>query len=241
MPGAGQKAFQWKTPAGWEEVKGELREELVVDLMKDYTGLEEVRLKDIQFRKWPLSFYEEFDYFEIVISRGGRRYSGNFVRKPGEAIYLDGQSATVNELNKRIGLKLEIEQAVDYLYFFCTSFEAEHGRFLIVDDISLEPDEDYLAAVKDVIHPPAHIPGKTMPTDGDLTNWAFVANVVYADALFKSEFRVWSNGFVEMIDDEVLFGQMPIIEDKKLRAGLAEKAASGARDGIVVSSRKQAS
>ena len=56
-----------------------------------------------------------------------------------------------------------------------------------------------------------------MPTDGDLTNWAFVANVVYADALFKSEFRVWSNGFVEMIDDEVLFGQMPIIEDKKLR------------------------
>ena len=54
-------------------------------------------------------------------------------------------------------------------------------------------------------------------TDNDLKNWVFAANVIYADGLFKSEFRVWSNGFVEMIDDEVLFGQMPIIEDKKLR------------------------
>jgi hypothetical protein len=206
----------------WEEVTGELREQLVVDLMKDYAGLEEVRLKDIEFRRWPLSFYEEYDYFEIVISRGGRRYSGNFIRRPGEAIYLDGQSSTVNELNKRIGLKLEFGQAVDYLYFFCTSVEAQHGRFLVVDDISdinfrLEPDADYLAAVKKVIEPPAHIPGKTLPTDNDLKNWAFTANVIYADGLFKSEFRVWSNGFVEMIDDEVLFGQMPIIEDNKLR------------------------
>ena len=50
-----------------------------------------------------------------------------------------------------------------------------------------------------------------------LDKWVFAANVIYADGLFKSEFRVWSNGVVEMIDDEVLFGQMPIIEDKELR------------------------
>jgi type IV secretion system protein VirD4 len=208
----------------WEDVTGELREQLMVDLMKDYSGLEEVQLENIEFRKWPLSFYEEYDYFEIVINRAGRRYTGYFVRKPGEAIYLDGQSSQLHELNKSVALKLELDQAVDYLYFFCTSMDTEGGRFLVVDNISdinfrLEPDEDYLAAVEKVIKPPTqlHIPDKTRSTDADLKNWVFTANVVYADGLFKAEFRVWSNGAVEMIDSEELFGQMPIIRDDNLR------------------------
>ena len=115
-----------------------------------------------------------------------------------------------------------MNEVVDYLYFFCTSVEAEHGRFLVVDDISdinfhLEPDEDYLAAVEKVIEPPAHLPEKTMPTDDELKNWVYAANVVYADGLFRAEFRIWSNGNVEMINDDVLFGQMPIIRDDTLR------------------------
>ena len=206
----------------WQAVDDELSGTLLAELGKDYEGLEQIEDDQVSFRRWPLSFYEEYDYYEIELKRAGRRLTGYFIRKPGEAIALNGSAMPIHQLNERIGLTLRQDQAIDYLYFFCTSTEAEHGRFLIVDHLDdltfrIEPDEEYLNAIKEAIEPPVLSANVDWYPRQEMRAYRITATVLYADMLFRTFFRVWTNGQVEMLDDEELLGQVPVMKDEQLK------------------------
>jgi type IV secretion system protein VirD4 len=201
----------------WRPVEKELADQLLADIKRDYAGLEDNA--DITFRRWPLSFYEEFDYFEVSAEANDRREVGYFLRRPGKVIYLDGTASAIHSLNHHLGLALTQAQSRDYLYFFCSSVEGEDGRFLIVDELddltfAIQPDPDYLTAVANAIEPPSVA---TVTTPNGQRIYTITACVLYADALFRSTFKVDGDGNVEMVGDEELFSSMPVIKDAELR------------------------
>lgn len=205
----------------WQEVDGELAARVLHDLRKDYAGLDDVDDARIVFRRWPMSFYDGFDYYEITVTKAGRRETGYFLWTPGEAIFLDGHSSAVHALNERVGLRLGKHEIQDYLYFFCASVEGEAGRFLVIDELddlvfNVEPNEDYLAAVGKAIEPPSP-PIAIADLDGEIRSYSIAACILYGDTLFRARFRVHVDGQVEMTEDEELFGQMPVLKDDQLK------------------------
>jgi len=205
----------------WQDVDDELASQLLHDLRKDYTGLDDVESARVAFRRWLLSFYAGFDYYEITKTKAGRSETGYFLWTPGEAIFLDGRSGAVHALNQRVGLHLGKHEVQDYLFFFCSSVEGEAGRFLIIDELddlvfSVEPNEDYLAAVEEAIEPPSP-PIPMAAPDGDIRSYSIAACVLYGDTLFRARFIVQVDGHIEMTEDEELFGQMPVLRDAQLK------------------------
>ncbi len=204
----------------WENIDGEEAALLLRELREGYQGLDGAVDKHIEFRRWPLTFYPDYDYYEIVVAQPNSRELGYFLRQPGEAIFLDGSTNAIHGLNERLSLKLHKSDSRDYLYFFCTSMECEHGRFLIIDELDdltfrIEPDDDYLKAVSEAIQPPSYPVSRELP--GIPITYEIVATCLYADELIRATFMVTDDGNVTMLNDEHLFGQMPVLKDTQLR------------------------
>ena len=203
----------------WEAVEDGVKSEILNELRSDYAGLDGIAENRFEFRRWPLSFYAEFDYYEIKLRQPAGDQSGYFLRKPGETVFLDGNSRALHAVNQRVGLKLEKTEIRDYLFYFCSSIEAEHGRFLIVDavdDLTFEeePDEDYLEAIRNAIQPPSF--PKTRPAGGDGKEYSIDASVLYSDGLFRSTFVVSADGLVAMENDHEMFTHLPVVKDSDL-------------------------
>jgi|GEM_PF-294361 type IV secretion system protein VirD4 len=205
----------------WQTVEHEHAAELLRDVRRDYTGLDEVDDERIKLRRWPLSFYDGFDYYEITATKAGRREVGYVLWMPGEAIFLDGKTSALHGLNERLGLRLRKQQIQDYLFFFCSSVEGESGRFLIIDELDdlvfkIEPNEDYLEAVAKAIEPPS--PAVAIAgADNEIRSYSIAACVLYGDTLFRARFVVHVDGHVAMTEDDELFGQMPVMKDAQLQ------------------------
>ena len=205
----------------WESVDAARAADLLRDLRKDYAGLDDVPDERISFRRWPLSFYDGFDYYEITVTKAGRREAGYVLWTAGEAIFLDGRSSAVHALNQRLGLRLGKHEVQDYLFFFCSSVEGEAGRFLIIDELDdlvfkVEPNDDYLAAVAKAIEPPSPAVAVAGP-DGEVGSYSIAACVLYGDTLFRARFVVHLDGHIVMTEDDELFGQMPVMKDVQLQ------------------------
>lgn len=203
----------------WERVAEDESEQILDELKNRYLGLDEVDSTRVQFSKWPLSFYPEFDYYEIRLTGAVGGQFGYFLRKPGEAVFLDGNSAALHAVNQQIGLQLKKSEIRDYLYYFCSSIEAQEGRFLIVDsadDLTFaeEPDDDYLGEITNGISPPTF--PSTRSVEGEEKAYSIEASVLYSDSLYRSSFVVHADGNVEMAEDKELFSHLPIVKDSDL-------------------------
>ena len=158
----------------------------------------------------------------MSVDRGGRGMKDCFVRVGGLPIVLNGSAVPIHDLNDRVGLALKRNEAIDYLFFFCTSTEADEGRFLIVDDVQdltfrITPDQDWLDALAEMIQPAAFATDPTPAATADDAPFAVVATVLYGDTLFRARFHVHQRGLVEMLDDEQLMTQMPVMKDEQLK------------------------
>jgi len=203
----------------WEEVADDERGEILDELRQSYSGLDDTEEQHVNFRRWPLNFYKEFDYYEIKVKQGEGDQFGYFLRKPGEAVFLDGNSRALHTINQRVKLRLKKTDVHDYIYYFCTSIEAEQGRFLIVDSVddlpfTEEPDEDYLDEIRKQISPPSF--PSTRSEDGGNKVYSINASVLYADELYRSTFLVHTDGNVQMESDQHLFANLPVVKDADL-------------------------
>lgn len=155
-------------------------------------------------RTTPLSVYSDGHLYEVSVQRGdGLQGYLTFLETAGQFVLIDGKSAQIHDLNKQRNLSLETEaDAAAYLCFFCSSISGEEGIFRIFEQKQqLLPLENLASeAEKDAQRYAA--PLEFAPVGHGETG-QFICNtaVKYSNAIFKSQFKVHRNGFVEMLED----------------------------------------
>ena len=114
----------------------------------------------------------------------------------GTLFPLDGSSAQIYDANEAAGLRLDIDNVVDYAIFFCGFLRAGDGdRFRIVVE---RGNWDWMAVRTGDLTPCVR------KADDGSGSFEIAAYVAHCGALHHSLFRVENDGVVMMMDDEPL-------------------------------------
>ena len=133
-----------------------------------------------------------------------------------DILLLDGSSDPIHETNDEDDMELTEATALDYLRFFCYFVHGREGRFLIVENLDDSPldqdklrgkdfDPDLFSIVQAAIRPATL---DAITDDGDFKTSAVV---LYGNTLFSARFLMTEEGMVEMIDDELLAAELPLM------------------------------
>ena len=115
----------------------------------------------------------------------------------GTLFPLYGSSAQIYDANEAAGLRLHIDNVIDYATFFCGFLRAGDGdRFRIV----VERGDWAL----DTGSTPADLTPCARQADDGSGSFEITAYVVHCKELFRALLRVESDGVVMMLDDEPL-------------------------------------
>ncbi len=134
---------------------------------------------------------EGYDYY--------LRYDAGTIKK------LDGRSDFIHDANDYERLALTAFNVKEYLKFFCYFINAENGNFYVFDDKNDSAltdgtfEIDFAAASR--IEPIQYL-----RTDEDGAMY-FSAYVHHNSSLFFAEFQIRSRGYVEMVDDEMIWSK----------------------------------
>ncbi|MEH6537028.1 MAG: hypothetical protein V7719_11580 [Psychroserpens sp.] len=190
-------------------------------------------------RKFNLPFYKDGAWlFELLCQRDDEPFTQNddaehefktygyltfIIHGVDEkVIWLTGNSDPIHSLNKlikgegenqieTINIALDSRDlAEEYLNFFCSFTHGEEGAFTIIntlEDINWIDKENLdkgytLAAINE---------GNTIPLQKQEGVWACRKLVRYSNTLFLSQFKIFANGMVEMLDDLPIDSGLPIL------------------------------
>mgnify|MGYP000856101058 CR=1 FL=1 len=136
-----------------------------------------------------------------------------YLTDQGNLFRLNGTSPPIHEVNAKSPIKITDENVLDYLHFFCFFVRGEEGPFYIaesMDDPNMpqEMDDTTRSVIEGTIRP-ATYQGKN-----DQGHWLCDAVVFYSNALFIANFAVQPSGMIEMLDDEPIAADLPVLVDK---------------------------
>lgn len=161
----------------------------------------------------PLSFYQNVALIRLRDpSWTPRNLSLYYLTDRGNLFRLDGTSPNIHEVNAKAPIKVTEENVLDYLQFFCFYVRGEEGPFLVVEDgdnpyIPGDTDEKAKALIANTVHPCIY---KGVDENG---NFLIDAVVFYSNALFEANFSVQPSGMIEMMDDDMIAGDLPVRVD----------------------------
>lgn len=130
----------------------------------------------------------------------------------GNLYWLNGTSPPIHEVNAKAPIKVNEDNVLDYLRFFCFFVRGEEGPFLISEHI----EDPYIPkAVDDKTR--MVIEGTVRPCTYEGRNeqgyYLCDAVVYYSNALFIANFAVQPGGMIEMLDDEPIAADLPVRVD----------------------------
>ena len=135
-----------------------------------------------------------------------------YLANKGELFRLNGTSPPIHEVNAAAPVKINEDNILDYLKFFCFFVRGEEGPFLIAEDINDEhiPEDmdDKTRAVVEGTARPASFEG--MNEQG---HYLCDAVVYYSNALFIANFAVQPGSMIEMLDDQPIAADLPVKVD----------------------------
>lgn len=160
----------------------------------------------------PATFYPGYRILEISDHSMAPPLQRFALYKPGDPVVLNFSNEPIYALNRRLPLKLDDSNVLDYTRFFFNYVRGRHGRFIItegVDDIKWK-EEPPPAARKAVgkLLTPLEIKNKMEHGVYNLT-----ACVMFRDALFRTNIHIIPNGDVALSDEELLIEDMPVQDD----------------------------
>jgi hypothetical protein len=161
----------------------------------------------------PLPFYENVALIRVTdTSWTPNNLKVFFLTKEGNLFRLNGTSPPIHEVNAQAPVKLNDDNILDYLKFFCFFVRGEEGPFLIAEDMD-DPDmpqnmDDKTKAVVEGTIRPATFEG--MNEQGF---YLCDACVFYSNALFIANFAIQPSGMIEMLDDEPIAADLPVKVD----------------------------
>lgn len=191
-------------------VSGWLAENLHIrDFALDWT-IDRVRLR-------PLACYSD----ALLVEFGGHAGYGrpgliNLILHQQGMTLLDSGSGVIHALNDSLPPHLETpEQRLDYLLLFMNWVHGDNGRFQPVGS---------LTELKSRLQPDAapQLPATTLspfseiiPPEGEEAEVAATLSgtVLYGSSVFRAVMTLYSDGRVQMLDDEVLIEDLPVREE----------------------------
>lgn len=178
--------------------------------------------KNVTLRCWEPPFYQDARHFELRLEIDGQTKFGYFLMQ-GDKIYpFTGGEMEIIEANNDLGLNLRPKHIADYLAFYCSNYISPYGRLFLVDHpdelvLVEDVDEEYYQAICDELQEPHVL--EIRQTDEGITDYYRVsATVLCGDTLSRIEFEVYTSGCVEINDIEILFAEVPTLNQTLLKA-----------------------
>ncbi len=138
-----------------------------------------------------------------------------YLTDQGNLFRLNGTSPPIHEVNNKAPIKINEDNVLEYLKFFCFFVRGDEGPFYVAEDMS-DPNlpEDMDATTKSVIE------GTIRPSsfEGMNEQGLFLCDAVvfYSNALFIANFSVQGSGMIEMLNDEPIAGDLSTKVDKPI-------------------------
>jgi hypothetical protein len=144
-----------------------------------------------------------------------RKLTIYYLTLDGNLFRLNGTSPPIHEVNATAPIKINEENILEYLRFFCYFVRGEEGPFLIAEDMA-NPDlpqtmDDKTRAVVQGTIRPATYEGKN-----EQGFYLCDGVVFYSNALFIANFAVQPGGMIEMLDDEPIAADLPVKVDSPI-------------------------
>lgn len=131
-----------------------------------------------------------------------------YLTDQGNLFRLNGTSPPIHEVNAKAPIKVNEQNVLEYLRFFCYFVRGEEGPFYIaetMDDPNMptEMDDTTRSVVEGTVRP------ATFEGMNDQGHFLCDAVVFYSNALFIANFAVQPTGMIEMLDDEPIAADLP--------------------------------
>lgn len=135
-----------------------------------------------------------------------------YLTDQGNLFRLNGTSPPIHEVNAKAPIKLNEENILEYLRFFCFFVRGEEGPFYIAESMEdpnmpKEMDDDTRTVIEGTVRE-AEFEGVN-----DQGHSLCNAVVFYSNALFIANFSVQPSGMIEMLDDEPIAADLPVKVD----------------------------
>ncbi len=127
----------------------------------------------------------------------------NFLYGNAAVRVLDGTAPPLHTLNETGALKIEnIQQAADYMRFFCSAVHGEEGRFMLLESVQTVYGRGRPPA--GVEKPPESVLSHVTPLTVESEDGGYRGTAVmrYGGHVFRVKLRLRASGELEMTDDE---------------------------------------
>lgn len=192
----------------WTPVEGEYLQGFL-DQINPIDGKYKVSAQSSTVAWRQLPFYDNV----VLVRVQDRMWSpGNltiyYLTEEGNLYRLNGTSPPIHEVNAKAPVRLDENNILEYLRFFCFFVRGEEGPFLITESI----DQDDLPKNMDG-RTKSVVEGTARPATYEGKNeqgfYLCDAVVFYSNALFIANFAVQPTGMIEMLDDEPVAADLP--------------------------------
>lgn len=131
-----------------------------------------------------------------------------YLTDQGNLFRLNGTSPPIHEVNAKAPIKINEQNVLEYLRFFCFFVRGEEGPFYVsesMDDPNMpkDMDETTRSVVEGTVRP------CTFEGINEQGQFLCEAVVFYSNALFIANFSVQPTGMIEMLDDEPIAADLP--------------------------------
>jgi hypothetical protein len=135
-----------------------------------------------------------------------------YLTNKGELTRLDGTSPPIHQTNAEAPIKLNEDNVLDYLRFFCFFVRGEEGPFLVSETMDTyglpEMNEATSKAVQGVLR------AATFEGHNEEGHYMCDAIVFYSNALFLANFAIQQSGMIEMLEDD------PLVQDLNVKVDM---------------------
>ena len=130
-----------------------------------------------------------------------------YLTDQGNLFRLNGTSPPIHEVNNKAPIRINEENIIEYLKFFCFFVRGDEGPFYVSEDMSdANFPDDMDGTTRSVIE------GTVRPASFEGMNeqghFLCDAVVFYSNALFIANFSVQTSGMIEMLNDEPIAGDL---------------------------------
>jgi hypothetical protein len=168
------------------------------------------------------TFYKDVFILEILLGAreedtGSHLKTVVLMLAPDGATYIDGNSSRIHHYNGHGRLTVDtLQQAEDYLRFFCGAVQGEEGPFTVTESVDellrrIKPgtppvEAGKIPAIRSVV---SKFIGSSQEAETKVI-WECDAIINYSNALFAAKLQIQFGGMIEMVEDEPLMENLPV-------------------------------
>ncbi len=193
----------------WNPVQGE---ELTgfLEQINPIDGKYRVAAESTEVHWRMLPFYESIALIRVRDPNWvNKKLNIYYLTDQGNLFRLNGTSPPIHEVNAKAPVKVNEENVLEYLRFFCYFVRGEEGPFYIAESMEdpnmpTEMDDTTRSVIEGTIRP------SSFEGMNDQAHFLCDAVVFYSNALFIANFAVQPTGMIEMMDDEPIAADLPV-------------------------------